>query len=108
MPNFMLLLRGTPGAWNGLPEEEQAQIMERYHAFARGLTEQGVMRGGSECSEGKTLRPGPDGIELTAPSATERVTGYFLIEADDLEAAVAIARECPALTHGGTVEVLCT
>jgi hypothetical protein len=31
--------------------------------------------------------------------------GYSLVTADDLEAAVAIAKGCPALSHGGGVDV---
>jgi hypothetical protein len=31
--------------------------------------------------------------------------GYSLIKADDLESAVALAKGCPALRHGGGVEV---
>lgn len=31
--------------------------------------------------------------------------GYTLIEAEDLEAAVALAKGCPGLQHGGGVEV---
>lgn len=39
-----------------------------------------------------------------APSATA-VTGYTIISADDLEAAVVIAKGCPGLAQGGAVEV---
>jgi hypothetical protein len=39
-------------------------------------------------------------------SAGETVLGgYTLIEADDLDAAVALAESCPMLRHGGGVEV---
>ena len=33
------------------------------------------------------------------------LTGYVLIEAKDLEAAVAVAKGCPGLSYGGGVEV---
>ncbi len=35
----------------------------------------------------------------------EVLTGFFIIEARDLDAAVEIARGCPALTHGERVVV---
>jgi hypothetical protein len=35
----------------------------------------------------------------------EALTGYYLIEAEDLEEAVAIAQNCPGLPHGVKVEV---
>jgi hypothetical protein len=33
------------------------------------------------------------------------LTGYVLISADDLDAAVAVAKGCPGLQHEGSVEV---
>lgn len=33
------------------------------------------------------------------------LTGYVVITADDMEAAVAVAERCPGLQHGGGVEV---
>ena len=33
------------------------------------------------------------------------LTGYVVITANDLEAAVAVAKGCPGLAHGGGVEV---
>ena len=33
------------------------------------------------------------------------VSGYSLIKADSLDAAVKLARECPVLSGGGSIEV---
>jgi hypothetical protein len=41
----------------------------------------------------------------TCESATTRLGGFSLVTADDFEAAVAIAKACPALAEGGGVEV---
>ena len=35
----------------------------------------------------------------------EAIGGYFLLQADDLDEAVAVAKQCPALEYGSTVEV---
>ena len=35
----------------------------------------------------------------------EAIAGYVLLQVDDLDEAVEIAKECPALKHGVTVEV---
>jgi hypothetical protein len=35
----------------------------------------------------------------------EAIGGYFLLQVSDLEEAVEIAKECPALEHGVDVEV---
>jgi hypothetical protein len=35
------------------------------------------------------------------------VGGYYLVRAENEDEAVAIARQCPHLTHGGSVELRC-
>lgn len=42
----------------------------------------------------------------TAPSTV--LTGYVLIKAESYDAAVAVAKGCPGLAHGGGVEVAAT
>jgi hypothetical protein len=39
----------------------------------------------------------------TAPSTV--LSGYMLIKADSYDAAVALAKGCPGLAHGGAVEI---
>jgi hypothetical protein len=42
---------------------------------------------------------------LGAAPTDSVVTGYTIVRADDLEAAVLLAKGCPGLAHGGGVEV---
>lgn len=42
---------------------------------------------------------------LGASVADTTLGGYSLIRAGDLDAAVALARDCPLLPHGGAVEI---
>jgi hypothetical protein len=54
------------------------------------------------------VEPGQPVFERTTvgdTGASTRLGGYSVIEADDLEAALALARACPTLQHGGGVEV---
>lgn len=105
MPNYVILMREEPGHWDTLGEAEQARLMGLYGEFAQSLEAQGAMRGGAAFGEGRMLCAGENGIEERSFSSTEHLTGYFLIEAADLDAAVALAHACPALLHGDTVEV---
>jgi hypothetical protein len=41
----------------------------------------------------------------TVDPATAVITGFTLVTADDLAAATELARGCPGLTHGVSVEV---
>lgn len=65
------------------------------------------MKGGDELkSSGRVLIGGEGGItDGPFTESKEAVGGYFLIEAADYDAAVGIARECPALQHNGRVEI---
>lgn len=57
---------------------------------------------------GRVLDPGKpvsETAEVGHCGAGTRPSGYSLISADDLEAAVALAKGCPALAEGAGVEV---
>ena len=49
--------------------------------------------------------PGFAAASLGASAADTTLGGYSLIRAGSLDAAVALARGCPMLTHGGAVEL---
>jgi hypothetical protein len=55
---------------------------------------------------GRVLRTDGGPVRVTHYADQKGVlTGFFLIEAEDLDAAALIARDCPALLHGETVVV---
>jgi hypothetical protein len=49
--------------------------------------------------------PGVAAAALGAGAATTRLGGYSLVRAGSLDQAVELARDCPPLAHGGTVEI---
>ena len=99
-------LPNTP-EWSSLSEEEQRAIYADYAALNRmdGLTP-GLPLGLPERATtvrvdgGSTLAN--DGPYVDSKGA---VGGYFVLEADDLDAAVAVAARIPAARHGGAIEV---
>lgn len=102
---YLLLFRETDDAPDIAPEEMEAMFAtwmawsERLGAQYLGgnpLTEAGkVVRG----TTGETVTDGP------FMEAKEVLCGYFLITAASLEAACEIARDCPGLPRGMSVEV---
>jgi hypothetical protein len=52
---------------------------------------------------GATMSVGSDGS--VGPAPADAISGYSIVEADDMDAALAIAKGCPVLADGGTVEV---
>ncbi len=87
----------------GMPEseEEQAEHMaawgEWMGANASAFTDMGA-------PVGAVRTVGPDGV--VDGGGANPVNGYGIIEADDIDAACAIAKGCPVVTlSGGSVEV---
>jgi hypothetical protein len=94
-------------AWDGVPENEQKAIYGEYAA----LTEAPGIFGGSQLrpvESATTVRVENGQTLLTAGpfvEAKEYLGGFYLLEADDLDAAAAIAARIPAARMGGAVEV---
>jgi hypothetical protein len=82
--------------------------MEKYYSFVNRLKREGRFKGGSALKQGGAeLRSEKGIVVVDGPFAEtkEALNGYFIFEAQNYDEAIAIARECPALTHGERVEV---
>jgi len=113
MQYVMLIQQGDtptpsdPEAWGRLSEAEQQQIAADYQALNQtpGLTP-GLWMQPPELAT--TVRV-QDGRTLTTDgpfvSVKEALGGYFILEADDLDAAIEVASRVPAARLGGAVEV---
>ena len=110
---YMLLIHqgSTPlpgtDAWNALSQEEQGQVYAAYKAVNEtpGFTPGERMEGPETATtvrvqDGRTLTTDGPFAELK-----EAVGGYLFLEADDLDAALAVAAKVPAASMGGAVEV---
>jgi hypothetical protein len=113
MKYLMLIHQGDtptpsdPEAWSGLSEAERQQIAADYQAINQtpGVTP-GLWMQPPEMAT--TVRV-QDGTTLTTDgpfvSVKEALGGYFVLEADDLDAAIELAARVPAARLGGGVEV---
>lgn len=105
---FMLILSEDPEL---VATAEQRQLaVQQVGEYAMGLVGDGVLKGGAPLhpvAEAKKVRI-RDGRQrvLDGPftESKEVIAGYFVIEASDLDAAVAIAARCPNALFG-SVEV---
>jgi hypothetical protein len=113
MKYLMLIYQGStptprdPDAWATLSEEDQQQVFADYKAINENpKITPGV---GMDTPETATTVRVQDGRTLTTdgPFAElkEAIGGYFVLEADDLDEAIAIASRVPAARLGGAVEV---
>jgi hypothetical protein len=95
------------GAWEKISAEEQEAISGEYFAL-RDVP--GVVGGAQlqPTSTATTVRV-QDGRSLITdgpfPETKEALGGYYLFEADDLDAAIELAARIPAARMGGAVEV---
>src|SRR3954466_804096 len=104
---FILLFRGTE--WDkGLSPEEIQKVMSQFMGWFERLGQEGKLRAGQPLErqgkivsgkKGRTVADGP------FAESKEAIGGYFLLQVADLDEAVEIAKQCPILEYGSTVEV---
>ena len=92
MAKFVLAYRGGGGAPDGPPSDEE---MAKWMGWFGGLGA-AVVDGGNPFARSTTLGG-------TAPG--DGLTGYSVIDAADLDDAVAKEQGCPVLGNGGQVDV---
>ena len=103
---YLLLFRGS---WEkGLSPEEMQKVMGRFMGWFEKLNQQGKLKTGQPLEREGKIVSGKNGRTVSdGPFAEskEAVGGYFLLQVDDMEEAVAIAQQCPVLAYGSAVEV---
>ena len=103
----MLLFRGNEWSKNLSPEEMQ-QVVGQWMAWFQGLMEAGTAVAGSPLEHTGKVVSGKNGrVVADGPFAEskEAIGGYFLLQVNTMEEAVAIAQQCPGLPYGAKVEV---
>lgn len=108
MKEFMLIMKGEYQSWNAISADDKQRVMEKYYAFVNRLKREERFKDGSALKTGGMSLRAEKGIVICdGPFAEtkESFNGYFVFKASNLDEAITIARECPALTHGETVEV---
>jgi hypothetical protein len=106
---YMLLIYSSdaPGSYATLSEDEQRGVMAEYMAISELP---GVVGGAQlQATDTATTVRVEDGSTLTTDGpfveTKEALGGYYLLEADDLDAALEVAGRIPAARLGGAVEV---
>ncbi len=99
MNNYVLIYSGGPGM--GQSEEERNAVMAEwgqwYERLGEAIVDGGNPFGASKNVSGSGTAEGPFG----SPTAT----GYTVIKAESLDAAVAEVQDHPHIKHGGEVSV---
>src|SRR5690242_21788898 len=104
---YMLIFRGTDW-YQGLSPEQMQQIADQWMAWFNRLKDEGKAVAGNPLErEGKIVSGKNGRVVSDGPFAESKETigGYFLLKVGSLDAAVAIAQQCPGLPYGIRVEV---
>jgi hypothetical protein len=98
MATYLLAYHG-----GGMPatDAERAKVMEEWGQWFGKLGE-GLVDGGNPISQTRTIAPGGT---VSNDGGANPVSGYSVIKADSMDAAVALAQGCPLLKTGGRIEV---
>jgi hypothetical protein len=96
--NYLLVYKG-----GGMPQSdaERDKIMAAWGQWFGGLG-QALVDGGNPFS-GKASSIASNGSAMDG--ASSGLTGYSILKADDLGTATTMAKGCPILTSGGTIEL---
>jgi hypothetical protein len=104
---FLLFFRG--GDWTqGLSQEQIQTAVNKMMEWLGGFSAQGKLKAAQPLEKSGMVVSGKNGrIVKDGPynESKEIVGGYGLFTVASMEEAVAIAKTCPMLEHGGVVEV---
>jgi len=106
-PNgYLLLFRGTN--WHReLSSDEVTKIMSEWNQWFERISNEGKMVAASPLENEGKIVSGKAGAVADGPFAEskEAIGGFFLLNVPTMEDALEIAKQCPALPQGLTVEV---
>ena len=98
MPSYVFAYKGGSGM-APTPEAQKA-AMEAWGQWF-GTLGGAVVDGGNPFGKAKSVSPGGD----IKDGAASSLSGYSIVKADSLDAATSIAKGCPVLKNGGSVDV---
>jgi hypothetical protein len=106
MGQYLILLYDNEAAFAGLSGEQRARILAAHDRFSEQIEELGAKKlGGNALAPTMAATSIRNDIVTDGPfvESKEALGGYYLIEAADLDQALAVAKLCPV--QDGGVEV---
>lgn len=107
---YLLALYDDETVWESMTEEQMGEVFAAYGAYSEALAQAGAMVSGEPLEptyKGALLRTENGRLVVQDGPFTdtkEQLGGYYIIEADNLDAALDWAAKCPGANYG-TVEV---
>ncbi len=105
MKDFMFIFRGGLDPNTAAPQDMEGN-MQQWFAWVNDLRQRNIYTAGEALlPEGKTVRKQNLVTDGPFAESKELVGGFFVVKAATLEEAIELAKGCPDLPFGGTVEV---
>jgi len=107
MKEYLLLFRGGLD-FTKAPQEQVLEVILKWKEWVDNLTSKDIYIGGERLTRNEAVVISGNARQITDGPYTangEMVGGYIGIRADDLQAAIATAKDCPIFNFDGNVEI---
>ena len=106
-PQFLLLFRDGSASFHLMSQDQRQSLLQQWNEWYDRLSSQGKLQGGHplEATGRVVSQSGGRAVDGPFVESTEAVGGYFLLTVADLDEAIEIAKDCPSVKLGLTVEV---
>jgi hypothetical protein len=104
---YLLLIYNTEQNWTGLNDADRGNLMTDYREFTESIAKSGHYKGGAalQPTSTATMVRVRDGKRTTTDGpfaeTREQLGGFYLVDAKDLDEAIAIAERIPGAKTGG-------
>lgn len=107
--SYLLFFRdASPDVYAKMSAEQRQHLMQQWNAWYDGLAAKGKVQHGQPLEPTGRVVAGARGervVDGPFAESKEAIGGYFLLTVSGIEEATEIARGCPSLPFGMTVEV---
>ena len=106
MQNFMILIREEISRLNEMSDAEMQAEIQEYTQWVEELSKTGNYISGDPLeAEGRYMTKSTVVSDGPFIESKEAITGYLLIQADDLDQAVQLSKSCPIFKYEGALEI---
>ncbi len=106
MKEFMMIFRSEPKAWANLSPEQMQASTKKWQDWIGGIAAQEKFVSTNRLGfNGKTVKSNNVVTDGPYTELKEIIGGNMVVKAENLDAAVEMAKGCPTLDIGGHVEV---
>jgi hypothetical protein len=107
MPKFLFVYRRSRSLADEMTPEQMQQQMQKWQTWINDGLQKGWLldAGDGLTQEGRVVNAKKLVIDGPFAESKEIVGGFSIVQADSINAAAEVAKDCPVLLTGGTVEV---